>query len=182
MILRSVASVSNAGPRTICNLPACFRHDSTLTQIKSSFDICVLIFFTKTIVRWCGHCFRHQDHAIAQLLSLPLAERLRLLRSRGVVSELTQSAVSFWNSLSTLGLQVDRPIGGRPAVRGQSGFAFRWGEGWFEPIRDGGVGWIFNRNDEDEIVQRANILMRLYRPARNDEPLAIQDHALELVV
>ena len=51
--------------------------------------------------------------------------------------------VDFWNRLSTFGLHVDYPVAGRPGVRGQSGFAFRWGDGWFEPIRDGGVGWDF---------------------------------------
>ena len=85
----------------------------------------------------------------------------------------------FGTLFSTVGLQVDYPAVGRPVVRGQSGFAFRWEDGWFETIRDGGVGWEFERNDEAAIMERVRILMRLYRPARNDEQLALASHAAE---
>ena len=83
--------------------------------------------------------------------------------------------------MSSVGLEVDFPTAGRPQVRGESGFAFRWGEGWFGPVRDGGVGWSFERNAEPEISKRVSILIRLFRaerahvaqPALSDSMLAI---------
>ena len=39
-------------------------------------------------------------------------------------------------ALFDVGLEVVFPSSGRLGVRGASGHAFRWGEGWLGPIRD----------------------------------------------
>ena len=129
---------------------------------------------------WVIHCFRHCSHPITQLLSLPLDGRLRTLRSRGSASEVSNSALSAFLSFVNVGLEVDFPIAGRPSVRGESGFAFRWGEGWFGPIRDGGVGWDFDRGAEAEVDTRTHILIRLFKKQRVDASLALQDRRLEV--
>ena len=75
-------------------------------------------------------------------------------------------------------------MAGRPAVRGQSGYAFRWGEGWLGPIRDGGVGWNFERTALPDINQRVQILMKLFEK-RRAEQLALEDadmHAVDVVL
>ena len=76
-------------------------------------------------------------------------------------------------------MQVDPPIAGRLGVRGHSGHPFRWGEGWFEALRDGGVGWEFERNDDAEIVKRIDILTQLFKRDRS-RTLALADEVLQL--
>ena len=138
-ILQSVGIVSNTAARQIGCLHG--RDNSKgLFRIKREHSICVQEFVARTIVMWVGHCFRHCSHPISQLLSLPLDERLRTLRSRGSGSEVSQSALASFLTFISVGLEVDYPIAGRPSVRGASGFAFHWGEGWFWQIRDGEVG------------------------------------------
>ena len=66
--------------------------------------------------------------------------------------------------LSSLGLSVGPLVAGRPDVRGQSGYVFRWGEGWFEEIRDGGPGWMFDKDDKSAIELRINLLLDMFRP------------------
>ena len=68
--------------------------------------------------------------------------------------------------LTVLGIGLGTLIAGRPDVRGQSGFVFRWGEGWFEEIRDGGPGWLFERDDESAIELRTNLLLDIFRHRR----------------
>ena len=127
-----------------------------------------------------GHCFCHCSHLISQLLSLPLDERLRTLRSRGSASEVSQSALASFLSFISVGLEVDYPIAGRPSVRGESGYAFRWGEGWFGQIRDGGVGRRFDRGAEAEVNERTQILIKLFKRSRTDAPLSIEDGLLQI--
>ena len=57
-------------------------------------------------------------------------------------------------------------MAGRLAVRGHSGYVFRWGEGWFEEVRDGELGWAFQKEDRPAIDSRVQILLELYKPAR----------------
>ena len=75
--------------------------------------------------------------------------------------EVSASATSAWHFLRDLGLATDTPVGGRPNARGQTGAVIRWGEGWFEPVRDGGLGWDFPRDASPEIDKRVQILMSL---------------------
>ena len=181
-IFQSVGVPSNAAARCIGGLSNRNNIHEQLMHVKCQFDICVQSFFARTIVQWCGHCFRHSDHPVTKLLSLPLDGRLSELRSRGNANTLAESAIAFWRTLSSVGLQVDFPIAGRPGVRGESGFPFRWGEGWFGPVRDGGVGWNFERNAKPEVDQRVRILIRLFQaershltqPALQDSMLAIE--------
>ena len=74
-------------------------------------------------------------------MSLPVAGRLAALRSerRRAPSDAAQAAREL---LSNLGIDIGDLIAGRPDVRGQTGYVFRWGEWWFEEIRDGGLGGI----------------------------------------
>ena len=96
------------------------------------------------------------------------------MRARGSQTEVSFSAGSFWRLLTEAGLSVDFPSSGKPGVRGQSGYAFRWGEGWLGPIRDGGLGWNFERSATSEIDQRVNILLKLF-DRRRVEQLALTD-------
>ena len=89
--------------------------------------------------------------------------------------------------LSTLGITPGPLVAGRPNVRGQSGYVFRWGEGWFEEIRDGPPGWSFNRNDKAAVNARTNLLLDIFRRRRasglptlsNSVQAAISDFASE---
>ena len=38
------------------------------------------------------------------------------------------------------------------------------GEGWLEEFRDGGPGWVFQRDDKAAIDLRTNMLLDIYRP------------------
>ena len=71
-------------------------------------------------------------------------------------------------------------MSGRPAIRGSSGAAIRWGEGWLGPIRDGGVGWFFERYATPEIELRVGILQRLFRRARAPGDLALGNGPLAI--
>ena len=84
------------------------------------------------------------------------------------MTEPTRNAVAFWNRLSTVGLQDDCPVVGRPGIRGQSGFALRWVDGWFELIRDGGVRWELERNEFAAITEFVQILMPVFEWAREE--------------
>ena len=65
--------------------------------------------------------------------------------------------------LCSLGTHVDEVVAGRPDVRGHSGYVFRWGEGWFEEIRDGGLGWKFERDDKSATDIRVSLLLDIFR-------------------
>ena len=110
---------------------------SRLAHIKREYDIDVEYFYVQTVVNWLGHCFRHNSHPISKLLSLPLDGRLSELRSRGVETQISLFALGSWLNLVDVGLDVEFPISD---IRGSSGYAFRWGAGWFGQIRDGCVG------------------------------------------
>ena len=80
-----------------------------------------------------------------------------------VQSETAQMARDI---LYSLGVRLGSLVAGRPDIRGQSGYVFRWGEGWFEEIRDGGPGWNFQRDDKSTIQVRVNVLRETLRPRR----------------
>ena len=42
-------------------------------------------------------------------------------------------------------------------------------------IRDGGVGWCFDRNDGQEVTIRTQMILKLFRRARNKSALALED-------
>ena len=84
-------------------------------------------------------------------------------------------AVTYWLNLSQVGLDADLRSSGRPRVCGASGQAIRWGAGWFGQIRDGGVGWCFDRNDGQEVTLRTQMILKLVRKARNESALALED-------
>ena len=112
---------------------------------------------------------------ISLLYSLPLDGRLAALQSRGAERPLSPFAVNYWLNLTQVGLDVDLPFSGRPRVRGASGQAIRWGAGWFGQIRDGGVGWCFDRNNGQEVTIRTQMILKLFRRARNESALALED-------
>ena len=85
------------------------------------------------------------------------------------------SALAARQYLSHLGVQLERLVAGRPAVRGHSGYPFRWGEGWFEEIRDGGPGWNFQKHAESAIDFRTNLLLDIYRPRHSSGLPALMD-------
>ena len=86
---------------------------------------------------YLGHCFRHTRHPVTKLLSLPVLERLTSLRLLGRREVPTDAALSAWNHLETLGLELGELVSGRLGSRSFSGHPFRWGFGWFLEIRDG---------------------------------------------
>ena len=70
--------------------------------------------------------------------------------------------------LRNLGVRLGPLVAGRLDVRGQTGYIFRWGEGWFEEIREGDPGWKFERDDVSAVEVRVNLLLDLFRPRRLD--------------
>ena len=82
--------------------------------------------------------------------------------------------------LDSLGVRLGQLVAGRPDVRGQSGYVFRWGEGWFEEIRDGGPGWRFDRDDKSAIEFRVNLLLNIFRPRRRSGLPALTDFMQQL--
>ena len=68
--------------------------------------------------------------------------------------------------LSSFGVRVGPVVAGRPDVRGHSGYVVRWGEGWFEEIRDGGPGWSIQRDDKSGVAFRVDLLLDIFRPRR----------------
>ena len=77
--------------------------------------------------------------------------------------------------LSSLGVQLDGLVAGRPDVRGHSGYVFRWGEGWFEEFRDGGPGWNFQRDDKSAVDVRSTLLLDIVRPRRRSGSPALMN-------
>ena len=154
-----------------------FNHRATLTRVKEEYGIEVQFLFVETVVRRLGHVFRHAT-PLRNLYSLPLAERLasrRLQQGSGVVSEMR---LSLFHSLRTLGIDVQDPVGGRPGVRGHSGYVHRWGDPWFESIRDD-IGWNFDKLDTDAIGERVQLLMKLLERPRSTLE-AIRDAVLRI--
>ena len=178
-ILRQMETISNLGARRIACLRRGYNVHERLTSIKSQHKCHVDLFYVQTVVKWVGHCFRHPLHPISQLLSLPLDGRLNDLRSSGTETPVSNASDWAWRALRAVGLDVDFPVSGRPAVRGASGFVFRWGEGWFGPIRDGGVGWHFERTAKLEVDRRVQILLRLFSKSGGSQ-LSLANGALAL--
>ena len=102
---------------------------------------------------------------ISLLYSRPLDGRLAALQSQGDERPLSFFAVDYWLNLTQVGLDVDLSLSGRPRVRGASGQANRWGASWLGQIRDGGVGWCFDRNDGQEVTIRTQMILKLFRRA-----------------
>ena len=181
IILRRIGAISNLGARHVCKLHRNFNVHDRLMHIRRSFDIDVESFFVQTVVNWLGHCFRHKSQPVSLLLSLPLDGRLSGLRARGSETPLSNSALASWLALFDVGLDIEFPVSGRPNVRGSSGYAFRWGEGWFGQIRDGGVGWDFERSAESDVAKRVQILLKLFSRSRAPRTLAIEDEPHQLL-
>ena len=176
-ILQCVEVVDNGGARFVAGLRPRFNHHATLTRVKEEYGIEVQNLFVETVVRRLGHVFRHAT-PLRNLYSLPLAERLasrRLQQGSGVVSEMR---LSLFHSLRTLGIDVQDPVGGRPGVRGHSGYVHRWGDPWFESIRDD-IGWNFDKLDTDAIGERVQLLMKLLERPRSTLE-AIRDAVLPI--
>ena len=86
----------------------------------------------------------------------------------------------FHNLLHDLGFQVGELVSGRPQIRGNSGFPFRWGERWFFEFRAGGPGWFFQRDDKAAVAFRVKLLLDMFIPKRSDGLLAIADSLLAI--
>ena len=89
------------------------------------------------------------------------------------------SRLRNWHALNNLGFSLDTPVGGMLELRGHSGCVIRWGEGWFEVVRDG-VGWEFQRHDRVKISERVDILLRMFPWRRQSSLLAIVDSVLAI--
>ena len=85
------------------------------------------------------------------------------LEQRRVPSDSAQMARE---ALEHLGIRLGSLIAGRPDIRGQSGYVFHWGEGWFEEVRDGGPGWSLQRDDKSAVDFRVNLLLDIFRHRR----------------
>ena len=57
---------------------------------------------------------------------------------------------------------------------------FSLGAGWFGQIRDGGVGWRFERSASAEVNERVQILLKLFQRSRASTQLALEDAPLAL--
>ena len=97
-------------------------------------------------------------------------------------SEVSDAQMQHFSILQALGIAGEPPVGGFPEVRGHSGRVIRWGEGWFEEVRDS-LGWDVRKDDKPELAKRVDILMNLFKRHRvvatmdalRDAPLAILD-------
>ena len=175
-----VGILANAAARKVGGMSPLNNSSQQLKALKTSHDICVQHYFVKTIVSWLGHCFRHPNHLVSKLLSLPLDGRLtehRLLSGRSLVSEVSLRVSEFF---SDFGVQVEPELSGPLNLRNHPGRPFRWGQGWFGAIRDGGVGWRFSKDDKDAIAERVCILSKLFGKVRPERQLAIMDEQLSL--
>jgi len=179
-IMRQMGVIANAGARKVCGFPSCFNYHETLMQVRTELKVDVKLFFVQTVVKWLGHCFRHRHQPISILLSLPTEGRLAALRSRGPETPLSVFAASNWLNLIEVGLDIEFPVSGRPGIRGTSGNVIRWGAGWFGPIRDGGVGWEFDREAESEVARRVQILLRVFKRKRSSPDFALEDGLLPI--
>ena len=111
-----------------------------------------------------------------------MRERLTTLRLIGRRSAVPDSQWHLFSFLEPLGIEGNPPVGGFPEVRIHTGYVFRWGQGWFEEVRDS-VGWDIGRKDKPQIKERVDVLMRLFKSSRitealaalADAPLAIED-------
>ena len=52
---------------------------------------------------------------------------------------------------------------------------FRWGEGFFDELRDGGPGWHFQKHDKSAVGLRVTMLLDLFRRRRNYTLSALTD-------
>ena len=86
--------------------------------------------------------------------------------------------------LDFLGLGAEQLVAGRPQVRGQTGFVQRWGDLWFEEIRDSSdFGWRFDKSNKLHVTNVINVLLKLFRrerepssvPALEDAPVSIEN-------
>ena len=186
LLMQALAPVNNGGARKILGVGPGFNVSAELQRVQSEFNVCVQSFYCKSLVSYIGHCFRHCDHPVSKLMSLPLAGRLRELRLNSQRDPSGSAQVARF-VLSNLGVQLEGLVAGRPDVRGHSGYVFRWGEGWFEEFRDGGPGWNFQRNDKSAVDVRSKLLLDIFRPRRrsglpallNSLQLQISDAASE---
>ena len=180
-VMQALAPVNNGGARKIIGVGRGFNVSTELRRTQAEFDVCVQSFYCKCLVGYIGHCFQHSSHPISKLLSLPLAGRLTSPRERS--GRMPSSTAEMAHQLlSTLGISVGPLVAGRPDVRGQSGFVFRWGEGWFEEIRDGGPGWLFNRDDKSAIKLRINLLLDMFRPRQGSGLPALTNLLQQLTI
>ena len=179
-IFEQAGILANAAARKVGSMIPLNNSSQQLKALKTAHDICVQQYFVKTIVSWLGHCFRHPNHLISKLLSLPLDGRLtehRLLSGRSLVSGASVRVSEFF---SGLGVQVEPDLSGPLNLRNCPGRPFRWGQGWFGAIRDGGVGWRFSKDDKDEMAKRGHILCKLFSRVRPERQLAFEDDLLSL--
>ena len=77
------------------------------------------------------------------------------------------AAVLSWQRFQSLGFNLGQLVAGRLDVRGDVGAVIRWGEGWFFEVRDGGLGWLFDKNDQASIDERVEILIKLFHKKTN---------------
>ena len=95
--------------------------------------------------------------------------------------EPSEAAVSSWQILRNLGVELGELVSGQLNVRGDAGAVMRWGEGWFFELRDGGVGWNFDKHDHASIDERVQMILQIFRKPSN-ELVAIEDGAMALSV
>ena len=118
---------------------------------------------------------------MTKVLSLPVLERLTSLRLQGHREVPTDTAVSAWNHLERLGLDLGELVSGRQGSRSFSGQPFRWGQGWFFEMRDGGLSWNFDRHDALAICSRVDLLSKIFARMRGQPVLALLGRAQEQV-
>ena len=182
-LLQSLAPINNQGARKILGLRSNFNVHATLHNAQTEFNICVHRFFCKSVISYVGHVFRHMNQPVSKLLSLPLSERLDHLRLLGPSGQVSDYSIATRTFLQNLGLNLSDLIHGKPNIRGHSGRPFRWGDGWFFEIKDGGLGWSFQKTDTYAVNKRTDILLELFWLRFRRQPLQqLQDLVLSLEV
>ena len=106
----------------------------------------------------------------------------------GGLGSISATRLRNWHILDVLGLGADTLVAGRPQVRGQAGYVQRWGDLWFEEIRDtSSFVWHFETSNKEHVNKLILVLLKIFRRERepssvslalSDSPLALEDSPL----
>jgi len=120
-IMNSFEASSNGGARTIMGVASHYSVARVLQRTKEERHICSHDWYCRCIVTYVFHCFRHPEHPVTKLLSLPFGRRLSFLRSSGLEREPSAPSVVHSNLSLDLGLQPIDALAGQPNVQGAMG-------------------------------------------------------------
>ena len=106
-----------------------------ITELRDLTKTCAQHSSLTCLVSWTGHIFRHQACPLYKLWAIQKHEWLEERRGCNY---------------------------SRPATRAESGFAFRWQEGWLGRVeREDGLGCIFRKAERGKILSHVIFVARV---------------------